>query len=141
VGLTGAGKTALGRRLCHSRPDLFTPSNSASSQTPGQVGEQAYPELHLLLRVLDTMGLDDTQRPPEVVRQQTTQGIASLAGGVDFFFLCMKAERFTEPTYVAYKYAHDARHDTTHTNIFILAKGTCSRECWAKGAWATCGWW
>jgi hypothetical protein len=111
------------------------------------VGEQAYPELHLVLRILDTMGLHDTQQPPEVVRRQITQGIASLAGGVDYFFLCMKAERFTEPTYVAYKYAHAAhdttRHDPHRTLTFFLSpmlQGTCWRECWAKGAWATCGW-
>jgi predicted GTPase len=99
VGKTGAGKSTLGNVLCPGA-NFKTSSSAASVTSTAEHARIEYPDLGLLLALLDTMGLGDTAHRPEVVRQKITEGVKSLVGGVDFFFLCIKKERFTEENYL-----------------------------------------
>jgi predicted GTPase len=102
VGKTGAGKSTLGNLLCPGA-NFKTSGGAASVTFTAQQARAAYPDRGLALAVLDTMGLGDTAHGPEVVRQKITEGIKSLPG-VDFFFLCIKKERFTDENHLAVKY-------------------------------------
>lgn len=104
VGKTGVGKSTLGNLLCPGA-NFKTSAGAASVTFTAQQARAAYPDRGLALVVLDTMGLGDTAHRPEVVRQKITEGVKSLVGGVDFFFLCVKKERFTEENYLIITYA------------------------------------
>jgi GTPase Era involved in 16S rRNA processing len=103
VGKTGAGKSTLGNLLCPGA-NFKTSASAASVTSTAEQARAEYPERGLSLVLLDTMGLGDTAHRPEVVRQKITEGIITLVGGVDFFFLCIKKERFTEENYLIVTY-------------------------------------
>jgi len=103
VGKTGAGKSTLGNLLCPGA-NFKTSAGAASVTSTVEQARVEYSERSISLVLLDTMGLGDTAHRPEVVRQKITEGIISLVGGVDFFFLCIKKERFTEENYLIVTY-------------------------------------
>jgi GTPase Era involved in 16S rRNA processing len=134
VGKTGAGKSTLGNLLCPGA-NFKTSASAASVTSTAEQARVEYSESGISLVLLDTMGLGDTAHRPEVVRQKITEGvmtlvggvdffflcikitegIISLVGGVDFFFLCIKKERFTEENYLIITYAPSSCTDFVFT--------------------------
>lgn len=149
VGKTGVGKSALANLMCPGA-NFATSSSAASVTFASQQATIDYPESGLSLILLDTMGMGDTGHTIEVVRQKITEGMRSLVGGVDFFFLCIKKERFTDENYLIVKYALPRSSSLSLSpqkltwimnDVLLPSSGTCSRPYSAKGPWPTCGSW
>ncbi|ELR20050.1 uncharacterized protein ACA1_113970 [Acanthamoeba castellanii str. Neff] len=124
VGKTSTGKSTLGNLLCLGA-NFKTSAGVASVMSMAEQAHIEYLVHSILLVLLNMMGLGDMAHQPELVQPKITEGIISLVGGIDFFFLCIKKEHFTEENYLIVMYLFRAiLRDQLLGNLWLVVTHT-----------------